>query len=264
MGDWQRPPSRCQTARFTWAETWSGFAGGGSRRGFSTIPFRLAWRSRRRSRPASRISSSLAPGYSVHLRARPPRARAVRTAPSPRPSPPLRGGEGEMLSTRGERAPSPRPSPRPAPPRYAPRGRGSSTASAALSRRSQLRRPVSGPSRVHLVVELLQHRPGLLAVDAGVGVEGLGPELVVERLADDVEDRLLRGAHGPLGVPQDLPRDELGLLHQLVVRHHLHDEVALQGPLHVDRLGGQDELHRDADAAGVDEPDDPAVAVVEA
>src|SRR6266542_4077385 len=61
-GHWQRPPSRCQTARLTWAGTWSGFAGGGSRRGFSTSPFRLAWRSRRRSSPASRISSSLARG----------------------------------------------------------------------------------------------------------------------------------------------------------------------------------------------------------
>src|SRR6266542_4277133 len=40
-GHWQRPPSLFHTARFTWAGTWSGFAGGGSRSGFSTSPLPL-------------------------------------------------------------------------------------------------------------------------------------------------------------------------------------------------------------------------------
>ena len=36
------PPSRSQTARFTWAGMWSGFAGLGSFLGFAPIPRRLA------------------------------------------------------------------------------------------------------------------------------------------------------------------------------------------------------------------------------
>ena len=58
--------------------------------------------------------------------------------------------------------------------------------------------------------------------------------------------------------------DRLGLLHQVVVRDDPRDQVALQRLLGVDRLGGQQHLQRDADAAGVDQPHDPAVAVVEA
>jgi hypothetical protein len=33
------------------------------------------------------------------------------------------------------------------------------------------------------------------------------------------------------------------------VRHDLHDHVALERAGRIDRLGGQDHLHRDADAA---------------
>jgi len=39
--------------------------------------------------------------------------------------------------------------------------------------------------------------------------------------------------------------------------------VALHRALGVNRLGGQDELHGDADSADVDEPDDAAIALVE-
>ena len=42
----------------------------------------------------------------------------------------------------------------------------------------------------------------------------------------------------------------------------MRDELPLQRLLGVDRLGGQQHVRRDADAAGVDEPHDPAVAVV--
>ena len=43
-----------------------------------------------------------------------------------------------------------------------------------------------------LLVEGAEQLHGLLGVRAGVGVPGLGPELLVERLADRVQDRLLR------------------------------------------------------------------------
>ena len=59
---------------------------------------------------------------------------------------------------------------------------------------------------VGLVVEALQQRHRLLRVGAGVGVPGLDAQLVVERLADHVEDRLLGRAHRALGVAQDLLR----------------------------------------------------------
>ena len=58
---------------------------------------------------------------------------------------------------------------------------------------------VAGAAGVGLLVEALEQRLRLLGVGAGVGVPGLGPQLVVERLADHVEDRLLRRAHGAPG-----------------------------------------------------------------
>ncbi len=63
MRHWHLPWSRFQTARLTCAGTYPGFdEGRGNACGFFTIPFRFAWRSRRRSSAASRISSVPAPG----------------------------------------------------------------------------------------------------------------------------------------------------------------------------------------------------------
>ena len=60
---WHLPPSRSQTARRTCAGTYSGSdEGRGEGRGFFTSAFRFASRARRRSSPASRISSTVAPG----------------------------------------------------------------------------------------------------------------------------------------------------------------------------------------------------------
>ena len=56
--------------------------------------------------------------------------------------------------------------------------------------------------------------------------------------------------------------DLLGGRDQLVVGDDARDEVAAQRALGVDRLGGQQHLERHAGAAGVDQPHDPAVAVV--
>jgi hypothetical protein len=63
---------------------------------------------------------------------------------------------------------------------------------------------------------------------------------------------------------QDLAGEQLGLGQQLPVGDEFRDQVAAQGPLGVDRLGGQHELHGDAGTADVDEAGDPAIAVMEA
>ena len=65
--NWHFPPSRSQTARRTSAGRYrdprtGGGAGAFAVRGFATSPFRLAERSRMRSSPFSRISSTDAPG----------------------------------------------------------------------------------------------------------------------------------------------------------------------------------------------------------
>ena len=112
----------------------------------------------------------------------------------------------------------------------------------AQRRASQRGAMLAGSTRVELVVEALQERPGLVAIDAGVGVPSLDPQLIIQRLADHLEDRLLGRAHSALGVAQDLPGDQLGLVKQSIVRHNLHDEVALQGAVSVDRLRGQHQL----------------------
>ena len=76
---------------------------------------------------------------------------------------------------------------------------------------------------VGLLVERLQHRLRLLGVGAGVGVPGLGAELLVQRLADHVEDRLFGRAHRALRVTEDLPGDQFSLVQQLIGRDNLHD-----------------------------------------
>src|SRR6476469_4147535 len=58
--------------------------------------------------------------------------------------------------------------------------------------------------------------------------------------------------------------DRFGLLHQTLVRDDSGDEVALEGPLSVDRLGSEQHLQRDSGATGVDQSHDPTVAMVEA
>jgi hypothetical protein len=122
----------------------------------------------------------------------------------------------------------------------------------------------SSAAGVRLLIEAAEQLHRLVGIARGVGVPGLGAELLVERLADHVEDRLLRRADRPLRVPQDLARHGLRLLQQAVVGNDPGDQVALQRPLGVDRLRGEQHLERDAGAAGVDEADDAAVAVVEA
>src|SRR5687768_11968844 len=79
----------------------------------------------------------------------------------------------------------------------------------AIDDRSEPRLVLARAAGVGLVVEPLEQRHRLLGVGAGVGVPGLGAKLKVERLADHVEDRLLRRAHGALGVAQDLAGDRL-------------------------------------------------------
>src|SRR5438105_3111776 len=84
-GHWQRPPSRVQTWRFTeagsagafgallasgWAVRFGGALALVFCRGFSTSPLRDAWRRKRRSRPASRISSVVALGWTWERAAR--------------------------------------------------------------------------------------------------------------------------------------------------------------------------------------------------
>jgi hypothetical protein len=61
-GHWHLPWSRAQTARFTAAETWSGFAGRGLLCGFFTSARRLACFSSSKSSAASITCSFVAPG----------------------------------------------------------------------------------------------------------------------------------------------------------------------------------------------------------
>src|SRR5574341_2407474 len=68
VGHWQRPSSRRKTSRRTAAGTWRGSPSSSSARvgwarGRFTSPLRFAARSRSRSMPASRISSTSAPGW---------------------------------------------------------------------------------------------------------------------------------------------------------------------------------------------------------
>ena len=56
---------------------------------------------------------------------------------------------------------------------------------------------------------------------------------------------------------------ELGLVHQVVVRDDLADHIPLQRLLGVHRLRREEHLHRHADATGVDQAHQPAIAVVE-
>src|SRR3954454_22653730 len=118
------------------------------------------------------------------------------------------------------------------------------------------------PALVRALVELLQAAERLVGVGAGVRVPRLDAQLRVEVLPDHLHDRLLRAAHRALRVAQDLARDSLRLLEQLIVRHHLRHEVPRERLLRVDRLGREQHLRRDGGAACVDETDDPAVAVV--
>ena len=120
-------------------------------------------------------------------------------------------------------------------------------------------RPASG-----LLVEAAEQLGRLLRIGAAVGVPCLVAELLVERLADRVEDGLLGRAHRALGVPEDLAGDRLRLGHQPLMRDDLRDEVALQRSLGVDRLRGEQHLESDPGAAGVDEANDAAVPVMEA
>ena len=76
---------------------------------------------------------------------------------------------------------------------------------------------------------------------------------IFQRLADDFEDGLRR-PHRPLGVAEDLSGQQVGLLQNLFVWNDFHHHVALQRLLRVDRLGGEDRLHRNPDAACVDQP----------
>jgi len=69
-GHWQRPRSRVQTCRFTVAVRAGDFADGLFCRGFFTRPFRLGWRCKTRSSPASRMASALAAGRAWESAAR--------------------------------------------------------------------------------------------------------------------------------------------------------------------------------------------------
>ena len=64
---------------------------------------------------------------------------------------------------------------------------------------------------------------------------------------------------GGLVAAQDLLDHGVGLLHELVVRHHPGNHVRGQCPLGGDRLTGQQQLQRDPDTAGVDQTHDAAV-----
>ena len=110
-----------------------------------------------------------------------------------------------------------------------------------------------------------QPRHRLLGVGAGVGVPGLGAKLEVERLADHVEDRLLGRAHrragscaGSGGRPSRLRRARSSWGTTFV------DQAALERLAARRRLGGEQHVRGDVEAAGVDQPHDAAVAVVKA
>ena len=83
----------------------------------------------------------------------------------------------------------------------------------------------AGAPWVRLLVEPTEQLERLVGVRAAVCVPGLVAELLVEGLADGVEDRLLGGADGALGVPEDLAGNRLRLLHQALVRDHLTDQT---------------------------------------
>src|SRR6266516_510648 len=100
---------------------------------------------------------------------------------------------------------------------------------------SKGRRVLAHAAGILLLVKGPQQPTRLLRIGALVAVQRVDPECIVERTPAHVEDRLLRGSHRDLAVAQDLLRCSLGLLHDAVMRHHARDEVALEGPLGVDR-----------------------------
>src|SRR4029453_5683782 len=100
-------------------------------------------------------------------------------------------------------------------------------------------------------------------VDTRVGIPALYPKLIVQRLADDLEDRFLCRSRSPVGVFRDLPSQQLRFLDQRVMRNDFCDHVALQRPMRVDRFGSKNQLHRYTDTADVDQPCDSAVTVME-
>src|SRR6516165_3528559 len=97
-----------------------------------------------------------------------------------------------------------------------------------------------------------------------VTVQTLEAKLVVKRPADHLENCLLRRLHRDPRVAQDLGRYALHRRHQVLARYDSVDQMAFLRALGRDGFAHQFQLHGDPDAAGVDQPHDPAVGEVHA
>src|SRR5215472_15001705 len=97
-----------------------------------------------------------------------------------------------------------------------------------------------------------------------VTVQTLEAKLVVKRPADHLENCLLRRLHRDPRVTQDLGRHVLYRRHQVPARYDSVDQMAFLSALGRNGFAHQFQLHGDADAAGVDQPHDPAVREVHA
>src|SRR5215217_4881662 len=111
--------------------------------------------------------------------------------------------------------------------------------------------------------EATQQYPSLMLIDAGVRIPPLYAQLIVQWLADDIEDRLLRRTQCPLRVAQDLASEQLRLLQELFMRNVFRALFAWQRSMRVDRRGGENLLAGPAHSADVHQRGNPTVAVME-
>ena len=122
----------------------------------------------------------------------------------------------------------------------------------------------SGTTSIRFIEELPQQLARLCLIEAGIRIPALYSQLIVKRPADDIENRLLGRPDCALRISKNVPSQFFGLAQKMLVGNDFRYHIALQCLLSVYWLSRENHLHRHPDAAGVDDPDQAAIAVMEA
>ena len=102
----------------------------------------------------------------------------------------------------------------------------------------------SGTTSIRFIEELPQQFARLCLIEAGIRVPALYPQLIVERPADDIENRLLGRPDCALRISKNVPSQFFGLAQKMLVDNDFRYHIALQRLLSVYRLSRENHLHR--------------------